>query len=74
MKKRQLSLNQNSLNLLNPDTILQRGYAIIQDSTGKVVQSIKQAKHHAKVQISLSDGKVSAIIDRQNTPEQGELI
>lgn len=74
MKKRQLNLNQNSLNLLNPDTILQRGYAIIQDSTGKVIQSIKQAKHHAKVQINLSDGKVSAIIDRQNNPEQGELI
>lgn len=74
VKKRQLSLNQNSLNLLNPETILQRGYAIIQDSSGKVIQSIKQAKHHAKVQISLSDGKVSAIIDRQNNPEQGELI
>lgn len=73
-KTHTLNMYQNSLNLLNPNTILMRGYAIIQDSSGKVIQSIKQTKHHGKVQISLSDGKVSAIIDKQNNPDQGELI
>lgn len=73
-KTHTLNMYQNSLNLLNPNTILMRGYAIIQDSSGKVIQSIKQTKHHSKVQISLSDGKVSAIIDKQNNPDQGELI
>lgn len=73
-KTHKLNMYQNSLNLLNPNTILMRGYAIIQDSSGKVIQSIKQTKHHGKVQISLFDGKVSAIIDKQNNPDQGELI
>lgn len=73
-KSQQLNYARKSLELLNPTAILQRGYAIVQDSNGKVIQSIKQTKHHGKVQINLADGKVSAIIDKQNNPEQGELI
>lgn len=63
-----------ALTLLDPQHVLKRGYAILQDSQGKVIQSVKQAKHHARVNISLSDGKVSAIVDKQHAPEQAELI
>lgn len=73
-KSQQLNYASKSLELLNPTAILRRGYAIVQDVNGKVIHSIKQAKHHAKVQINLADGKVSAIIDKQNNPEQAELI
>lgn len=71
---RKVSNLQQQLELLNPDKVLQRGFAIIQDSNGKLIQSVKQTKHHAKVSLILADGKVSAIIDKQSSPEQGELI
>ena len=63
-----------ALTLLDPQHVLKRGYAIVQDSQGKVLQSVKHAKHHARVNISLADGSVSAIIDKQHTPQQAELI
>lgn len=63
-----------ALTLLDPHHVLKRGYAILQDSQGKVIQSVKQTKHHARVNISLADGKVSAIIDKHSAPEQAELI
>ena len=46
----------------------------MQDSQGKVLQSVKHAKHHERVNISLADASVSAIIDQQHTPQQAELI
>ena len=63
-----------ALTLLDPHHVLKRGYAIVQDSQGKVLQSVKHAKHHTRVKISLADGSVSAILDKHYTPEQAELI
>lgn len=62
------------LHLLNPSSILTRGYAIVQDSSGHIIKNVKQAKHHSKVTITLSDGKLAAIIDKSKDPEQTELI
>ncbi len=63
-----------SLSLLNPENILSRGYAIINDDKGRVVQSVKQAKHHSRINIKLADGKVSAIVDKKHIEGQDELI
>ena len=75
-KDQQIRLSNciHNLNLLNPHNVLTRGYAIVRDNNGKLIQSIKQAKHHAKIAITLSDGQVSAIVDKQNSPEQSELL
>lgn len=64
----------HNLQLLNPQQVLTRGYAIIHDANGKVIQSIVSVKHHTRVNISLADGAVSAIIDKQLNPDQGELL
>ncbi|MDD3266413.1 MAG: exodeoxyribonuclease VII large subunit [Burkholderiales bacterium] len=73
-KQSKLNYAKQSLSLLNPNAILKRGYAIIHDGDNKVVQSIKDVRHHSKVQISLSDGRISAVIDKKSSPEQSELI
>lgn len=73
-KQNKLNYMQQSLSLLNPDSILKRGYAIIHDGNGNVIQSIKNVRHHSKIQVSLADGKVSAIVDKKSSPEQNELI
>jgi exodeoxyribonuclease VII large subunit len=75
-KDQQIRLSNciHNLNLLNPHNVLTRGYAIVRDNNGKLIQSIKQAKHHGKIAITLSDGQVSAIVDKQNSPEQSELL
>ena len=73
-KSQQLVFLANSLTLLNPDSILARGYAIVHDANGKVIQTIKHAKQHAKIQVSLADGSFSAIVDHSLNPEQQELL
>lgn len=73
-KKSKINYANQSLSLLNPSAILKRGYAIIHDGDNKVIQSVKNVRHHSKVQISLSDGKLAAIIDKKADPEQSELI
>jgi exodeoxyribonuclease VII large subunit len=62
------------LNAVSPDKVLQRGYSIIEDSEGVIIQSVAKTKHHAKVNIQFVDGKVSAVIDKKLLPEQTELI
>lgn len=62
------------LNAVSPDKVLQRGYSIIEDSEGVIIQSVAKTKHHAKVNIQFADGKVSAVIDKKLLPEQTELI
>jgi exodeoxyribonuclease VII large subunit len=72
--KKMLLNYQQKLDLINPQSVLNRGFAIVYDNDGKVLTSINQAKHHSKVAITLSDGQVSAIIDKKNIPSQSELI
>ena len=75
-KGRQIQLNSllQSLNLINPQNVLTRGYAIISDNKGRIIQSIAATKHHARVNITLADGSVSAIVDQQFNTKQAELI
>lgn len=77
----QLSQRQNyllrlgdKLSLLNPEQILNRGYAIIRDNDGKAIQRVKDTRHHARISITFADGDVAAIIDKHKSPEQSELI
>lgn len=73
-KTQQLEFALKSLSLLNPSGVLARGYAIVHDANGKVIQTIKHAKQHAKIQVSLADGSFSAIVDHSLNPEQQELL
>lgn len=69
-----LLIIEQRLILLNPQHILRRGYAIIKDSNGKIIQRVSAAKHHARIAIQLADGEFSAIVDKQHNPGQDELL
>ena len=76
IKQQQQQLNglEQALILLSPQNVLKRGYAIISDNKGKIIQKANQVRHHARINIRLSDGEVSAIIDKQHNAYQEELI
>jgi exodeoxyribonuclease VII large subunit len=44
------------LNSLNPMQVLQRGYAIVSDQTGKIVSSVSDVKSGEKINVRLVDG------------------
>jgi exodeoxyribonuclease VII large subunit len=54
---------QRSLDLLNPQRILERGYAVLQDSAGHVVGSAKAVQTGQKVKATLADGSVQLTAD-----------
>ncbi len=51
------------LSSLNPEAVLQRGYAIVRDPVGEIVRSVKQAQPDSRVSIKVSDGEFNARVD-----------
>lgn len=73
LMKQQLSTKQQSLlrlgqNLqhLNPQAVLIRGYAFVQDSKGSIINSSTQLKTGDEVKLTLSIGSADAIISKTN--------
>ena len=56
-----------ALKLLNPQQVLDRGYAVIFDSTGRAVSSAKTVAVDANVRIQLRDGELGARITDTKT-------
>jgi len=54
------------LNAMNPLSILERGYAVLSDSEGRVLRSVKQTKSGNQVQVRMSDGELVASINKVN--------
>lgn len=53
------------LNLLNPLSILQRGYAVV-ETDKHVIKSVKNVDIDENIQIRLSDGKIKAIVKEKS--------
>ena len=53
---------QRSLQLLDPQRVLERGYAVLQDSAGAVVGTAKTAKPGQKLTATLHDGKIGVTV------------
>lgn len=51
---------QGKLASLNPFAVLQRGYAIVSDSSGKIVRSVDQAQPNELLDIKVSDGTIQS--------------
>ncbi len=62
-KGAQLSAMAAALSALNPLSVLSRGYAAVFDIDGAVVKSINNIKTNDKIELRLSDGRISAIVD-----------
>jgi exodeoxyribonuclease VII large subunit len=73
LMKQQLSTKQQSLlrlgqslQHLNPQAVLIRGYAFVQDSKGSIINSSTQLKTGDEVKLTLSIGSADAIISKTN--------
>ena len=53
---------ERSLQLLDPQRVLERGYAMLQDEAGAVVGSAKAVKPNQKLTATLHDGKVGITV------------
>jgi exodeoxyribonuclease VII large subunit len=54
---------QNRLELLNPHNVLNRGYAIIHNAQGKIIQSVSQTSSHSRINLIVADGTISAVVE-----------
>jgi exodeoxyribonuclease VII large subunit len=73
MQRSQVKSFQNRLAALNPFAVLQRGYAIVSDSAGRVVSSVNQVKQADQIAIRVSDGTLqSQVVAIQGGGKNGE--
>lgn len=61
---RSLDAAASTVRALDPQRVLERGYALAYDSQGKVLRSVRQVGLRDPVSIRLSDGRLAATIDR----------
>jgi len=52
-----------TLNSLNPESILERGYSIVYDENNKIIKSVKNINANDKLSIKLSDGNIDSVVD-----------
>jgi exodeoxyribonuclease VII large subunit len=66
LKSRQQNLLRLAQNLqhLNPQAVLTRGYAFVQDSTGTIVSSSHQIKNGDEVKLTFGAGTADAVISK----------
>ena len=70
-RMRQQSLQQR-LSSLNPLSVLQRGFAVVNGPDGGLVRSIAQVRAGDKVRVRLMDGSFSAMIDDISKDQKAE--
>jgi exodeoxyribonuclease VII large subunit len=63
LRNSQVANLRGRLASLNPLAVLQRGYAIVSDSAGRVVNSVGQVKSKQQLQIRLADGTIQSQVD-----------
>ena len=61
--KEKIKTLSETLEILNPDAILSRGYSITLDENGKVIKKINDIKPNARIITQLSDGKIISSVD-----------
>ena len=54
------------LNALSPERLLKRGFALITDEKGNSIYSVKNVKEKDKLLVELSDGQITAEVDKIN--------
>lgn len=58
----QINNNKNILEQASPQTILNRGYSMVQDENGNIIRSSKQITQGHKITIKPSQGKITATV------------
>jgi exodeoxyribonuclease VII large subunit len=58
------------LRALNPEAILQRGYAIVRDDKGSLIRKVEQAVPRSKINVKVSNGEFSARVTGSDAGEE----
>ena len=61
-KSQQYIAAVSKLDAMSPLKVLSRGYSMTQNVNGEVVRSVKQVELGERIQVTLSDGKISATV------------
>ena len=59
--RQQLSQRQELLRALSPQRLLQRGFALVRQSDGRLLRSVQQAKAGDLLQVELADGRIDTV-------------
>jgi exodeoxyribonuclease VII large subunit len=70
-QQQKLKQLQQSLNHLNPNAILQRGYALVHNAQGQLIASSQQLQTGENIKISLGEGSVGAEVNEVNQQKRG---
>ncbi|MDD6887013.1 MAG: exodeoxyribonuclease VII large subunit [bacterium] len=62
-KRQRLERLHGALAALNPDAVLQRGYAMICDEAGHVLSSVADVQLQEQIAVRLSDGRLTATVN-----------
>ncbi len=62
-KREQFAEINAKLAMLNPMSVIARGYGAVFNDEGKIIKSIKDTKVNDKITIAVSDGKIKATVD-----------
>lgn len=65
-QKEDLKNLEKQLNLLNPKTILSRGYSITLDENGKAIKSVKNVKNNQVVKTIVNEGEFTSVIIKED--------
>lgn len=63
-KQQQLIRLSQNLQHLNPQAVLTRGYALVQDAQGNIISSSAQLKNGDNIKLTLGNGAADAIVSR----------
>ena len=66
LEKSELGRELAKLFALNPQKILERGFAVVTDGDGEIVHKLAQTKEGTAISIQISDGKFGAKINRNS--------
>lgn len=66
MQQQQLHRLAQNLQHLNPNAVLTRGYAIVENNEGEIIQSSDQVSHQDALTIQLAKGTLNATVNKNN--------
>lgn len=66
IKREQLSAQQNVLSAVSPDTILQRGFAIVRNTRGKVVHDVTMIQQGQQLSVQMASGEIEVQVLTQH--------
>jgi exodeoxyribonuclease VII large subunit len=62
-RQHQLEKVGSGLALLSPKAVLGRGYALVQDASGRVIMKPDEAKRGDKLKIEFQEGKLGVVVE-----------